>query len=157
MDAIREYLLTVALAAIICAVIKRLLDRKGIPAAIARLLTGIFMTVTVLSPLTGISLGGLSDMTGDFRIRAEQAVQSGKKLTADSMRKDIMEQTRAYILDKAEDMGAQIDVQVTLSDDYYPVPKQVTISGSIGPYAKKRLQSILREDLGVPEEYQIWT
>lgn len=156
MEAIREYLLSVTMAAIVCAIAKRLLDRKGTPAAMGKLLTGLFMTVTVLAPLAGVSLGPIGDMTADFRQHAQRAVEEGEKYAADALRQGITERTQAYILDKAEDIGANICVEVILSEDLYPVPSQVKISGDISPIARNKLKGILKE-LGISEENQIWT
>ena len=156
MGPIREYLLSVSVAAIVCAVARRLLDRKGTPAAMGKLLTGLFMTFTVLSPLTDLSFGPLQDMTSDFRQQAQQAVQEGEAYSNSALRNGITERVQAYILDKAVEMGANIQVQVILSDDAYPVPEQVRIQGDISPYARNQLKRIL-EELGVAEENQIWT
>jgi stage III sporulation protein AF len=156
MEPIREYLLSVSVAAMFCAVARRLLERKGTPAAMGKLLTGLFMTFTVLSPLTDLSIGPLRDFTEDFRQQAQQAVQEGEAYANSSLRKGISERTKAYILDKAEAFGADLQVDVILSDDLYPVPEQVRLSGNVSPYAKMQLKKILVE-LGISEENQIWT
>ena len=156
MEPIREYLLSVTVAAIFCAVARRLLDRKGTPAAMAKLLTGLFMTVTVLSPLTDISLGPMGDYSEDYRQQAQQAVREGKEYANSALRQGISERTRAYILDKAKAFGADIQVEIILSDEQYPVPEQVRLSGNVSPYAMTQLKKIL-EELGISEENQIWT
>lgn len=156
MESIREYLLSVSMAAIVCAVTRRLLDRKGTPAAIGKLLTGLFMTVTVLSPLTNLSFTPLQDFTAGFRLQAQQAVKKGEALSNSALRDGISERLQAYILDKAEDLGANIQVQIILSDDVYPAPEQVRIHGDISPYGRSQLKRII-EELGVAEENQIWT
>jgi hypothetical protein len=156
MEPIREYLLSVSVAAMICAVARRLLHGKGTPAAMGKLLTGIFMTVTVLSPLTGLSIDPIRDLTEDFRIDAQQAVLEGEKYGNYALRDSITQRIETYILDKAAAIGAQIQVKIVLSNDHYPVPEKVYIEGDISPFARTRLKQILTE-LGVTEENQIWT
>ena len=156
MEPIREYLLSVTVAAMFCAVARRLLEKKGTPAAMGKLLTGLFMTFTVLSPLTNFSIGPLRDVTEDFRQQAQQAVQEGEEYANSALRQSITERTQAYILDKAESLGADIQVEVMLSNDLYPVPRQVRLSGDVSPYARMQLKKIL-ESLGISEENQIWT
>ena len=156
MEPIREYLLSVTVAAMFCAVARRLLDRKGTPAAMGKLLTGLFMTFTVLSPLTNFSIGPLRDVTKDFKYQAQQAVQEGQATANSALRQGIIERIEAYILDKAQSLGADIQVEVTLSGEQYPVPKQVRFIGDVSPYARTQLKKFL-EELGISEENQIWT
>jgi len=156
MEPIREYLLSVSVAAMVCAIARRLLDRKGTPASVGKLLTGFFMTVTVLSPLTGLSIEPVRDLTEDLRYDAQQVVQEGERYANSALRESINQRMQTYILDKAADLGAEIQVKVILSNDHYPVPEKVYIEGDISPFARSRLKQILVE-LGVTEENQKWT
>lgn len=157
MDAIREYLLSVTAAAILCSVVRRMLNKKKTAGMIGKLLTGLFMIYTVLSPLVGVSFGSVEDLTDLYREDAHAAVARGENLTAQSLRESIKDRLEAYVLEKADGMGVQVRVNILLSDDLYPVPEKVYISGQVAPYAKNRLKQIIREDLGVSEEDQIWT
>jgi len=157
MDGIKEYILSVAAAAILCAVVRRLLEKKGTAGSVGKLLTGIFMTVTVLSPLTGLTVGPMDEIMDDYRMIAQEAVAQGEKSTANALRQSISQQMEAYIIEKALALGADIQVEIRLSEDLYPTPIGVRLSGQIAPYAKSRLQRIIEEDLGVGEEDQIWT
>ena len=60
-------------------------------------------------------------------------------------------------MDKAESLGAELTVEVTLSDDELMVPCAVKLSGAISPYAKKVLSDTIAKDLGIQVEEQIWT
>ena len=59
-------------------------------------------------------------------------------------------------MDKAHSLGADIQVEVMLSNEQYPVPKQVRLKGDVAPYARTQLIKFL-EELGISEENQIWT
>ena len=156
MEPIREYLLSLTVAAMCCAVVRRLLQKKGMPAAMGKLLTGLFMTFTVLSPLTDFSIGPFEDISEEFKYQAGQAVREGEAYANSGLRKGIKERTEAYILDKARSLEADIQVEVILSNESYPVPKQVQIKGDVSPYARTQLKRLL-ETLGIMEENQIWT
>ena len=157
MQAIGEYILRVTAAAILCAILRRMLDKKKTPDAVGKLLTGIFMTYTVLSPLVDFSVDPMNGIADAYRQEAQAAVQAGETETAQALHERIKKQVEAYVLEKAQDLGAQVQVTATLSDDFYPVPRSITIQGAIGPYAKTRLKQIIKDDLGIGEENQIWT
>jgi hypothetical protein len=54
------------------------------------------------------------------------------------------------------DMGAEVEVEVTLSDDSTQVPCAVTITGMVSPYLKQRLSEMIEEDLQIKREDQHW-
>ena len=156
MELLREYLLSVSVAAMVCGMAGRLLDRKGTPAAMGKLLAGLFMTFTVLSPLAGVSVGPMEDISNEFQDEAQLAVKAGERYVNSALREGITNRTEEYILDKASSLGANIRVQIVLSDDVYPAPYKVYVSGDISPFAKSQLKQVISQ-LGVAEENQIWT
>ena len=157
MEGIKAYILSVAAAAILCAVVRRLLEKKGTAGSVGKLLTGIFMAVTVLSPLTGLTVDPVEDIMNDYRSAAEDAVAIGEKSANEALRESISQRLEAYIIEKALNLGADVVVEIKLSQDLYPTPVGIKITGQIAPYAKSRLQRIIQEDLGIGEEDQIWT
>ena len=94
----------------------------------------------------------------DFSLRcmddAEDAAAMGENLARDSMADIIKEETEAYILDKAADLHANLHVEVTVGEDNLPVA--VTISGEASPYARRQIQAIIANDLGIAKENQKW-
>ena len=156
MEQIRQYILSVTASAVLCGIISGLLGKKGTTAAIGRLLCGIFLAITVLKPLMTLSISEITSFTDSYTADARAAAESGEELANDAMGDIIMQQTQAYILDKADALGVSVSVEVQLSKDTPPIPESVTISGSISPYQRKQLSSLLEEDLGIPEENQVW-
>jgi hypothetical protein len=47
-------------------------------------------------------------------------------------------------------------VEVELSDEEIPVPKTVSVTGKISPYAKKQLSEMMERELGIKVENQKW-
>lgn len=157
MDGIRQYLLSVTAAAILCAIVKALTDKKGAPTTLIKLISGIFLAITVFAPLTNIDLSNLTDYMKSFTVDADTAAAVGTDYAREETAAIIKAQTEAYILDKASSLGADLQVSVTLSDDTLPVPCAVVITGGIAPYAKERLTRYITDDLNIPEAQQTWT
>ena len=78
-------------------------------------------------------------------------------MTKEAIAAGIKSRTQAYILDKAMALELQLQVEVVLSEDEIPVPEEVRLAGKASPYAKARLQQIIKEDLGIDKEHLIWT
>ena len=157
MDAIAEYLLSVTGAAIVSAVVLRLLEGKGSAASVAKMLTGIFVAITVIGPITRLHVSDVLDLLPDVSADAQAAVAQGEASAKKALADSISNQIESYILDKAAQLGVTLAVEVELSQDVIPVPVGVRLQGNVSPYAKTRLQSILRDDLGIDKENQIWT
>lgn len=157
MGAIGEYVLSVTAAAMICSAILRMLLGKGTAAVLGKILTGIFMTLTILSPLTDIRINDFAALHFDYSSQANTAVAEGEAKSRAALMDSISERTCTYILNKAKQLGVTLQVQVTVSDDAIPVPTKVMLKGSISPYNKRKLQSIIESDLGIHKENQVWT
>lgn len=99
----------------------------------------------------------LSEIDLDFQRSAQQAVDQGKEESQKAMAQIIKQETAAYILEKAQSLGAQIQVSVEVSDADLPIPVGVRISGTVAPYAKVQLQTFLEQQLGISKENQRWT
>lgn len=156
MEALAQYIYSVSGAGLICAVLRHMTKATS-QAGICRLLTGVFMLLTLLLPLGDIHFDGLPAMYPDVSLEAERAVSEGKESYQNALAQSISHRTQAYILDKGARLGVSLTVQVELSKDPMPVPVRVRLSGNVSPYAKSRLQQILANELGIPKEDQIWT
>lgn len=157
MQTIAEYLLSVTGAAIVSAVVLRLLEGKGSAAAIGRILAGLFVALTVIGPITQVRLSDLADLIPDVTMDAQAAVADGEATAKKALCERISGRLEAYILDKAAQLGVTLTVDVELSEDTIPVPMRVRLHGAVSPYAKSRLQNMIRDDLGIDKEKQIWT
>lgn len=156
MDGIRDYLLAISAAAILCGIVSRLLGKKGTPAAIGKMLCGVFLALAVMQPLSRFRPGIWEEFSFDMEQTAAQAVEKGQVETKKAVAKIIKERCEAYILEKAAQMQTKLTVEVFLSDDNIPVPNGVRLQGAVSPAAKSRLQTLISEELGIPKEKQIW-
>ena len=156
MDSVKNYILSIVGAAIVCGVVKSLINEKTATGQMIKLLCGILITITVIRPLVNISFGTVTGYLDSLSVSGNLYVENGKTLAQNEMAAIIKEQTEAYILDKAAAFGADVEVEILMPADSSWQPDGVIISGSISPYAKERLQKIIAEDIQIPKENQQW-
>ena len=68
----------------------------------------------------------------------------------------ITEKVSTYILDKAEQLHLQVDVEVMLTEDEQSIPCGVTIKGTVPEDKKSQLERILETELGIGRSDQVW-
>lgn len=156
MEAIGRYILSVTAASILLGIAQTLVGKKGGSAALVRLLGGLFLTFTVIAPLADVDLDAAFDAPWDFTQQGSDIAAQGEDITRDKLQSIIKQRCEAYILDRANTLRTQLEVEVTLSQDDIPIPIAVRLRGSISPYAKMSLQAWLSDDMGIPKENQIW-
>ncbi len=157
MESLREYLLGILCAAIVCGLVVHFLGEKGSHGALVKLIAGAFMAFAVIQPIAGVRLSSIGSITDQFTLDAEDAMGKGQNLSKSALAESIKTQCEAYILDKADAMGLDLAVEVSLSSDDLPVPTAVRLSGSASPYHKSKLTAVIADDLGIAKEHQTWT
>lgn len=157
MEHICEYLLNVIVAAILCGIAMTLLDKKGLSCRAAKLLAGLLMIIVVLTPTVKLSANDLLDWTNELSMDGTDAAAVGENMAAKAYREGIITQVKAYILDEAQALGCDLQVEITLSNDAIAKPEQIRLSGNISPYARQILSNKLTQELGIDREDQIWT
>lgn len=153
---LRQYILSVMMATIICALIKQLTVNKGPIEKIMQLIVGLVLTLSILSPVVDLGIDKFSQIRTSFSDDAQAFADKGKVYAFDHLAKIIKERTEAYILDKAAQYDAQLEIEVTLSDDDMPIPVAVNIYGAISPYGKQCMMELISNDFGIGEEAQTW-
>lgn len=154
MEALRQYVLSVVTAAMVCGIITGLFHSGG-GKQVVKLICGLFLAYTVLAPIARGNFSELSVFSLGFGDEAAEAAAMGENLARDSMAEIIKSKTVAYILDKAADLQAEVTVEVSVNEEN--VPNSVTVSGAVSPYARRQLQTIIESDLGIAKENQKWT
>lgn len=155
MGAIGAYLVKVTAAALICGLVKALLPDGALATAL-RMTTGILMLLALINPWMDGNMFNFGDWPGDLRLDAEAAVHDGAVAAADTLRESISTELTAYIQEKAVALGAELTVELILTEGSLPVPQRVLLRGQISPYGKSVLSEYLQKDLGIEKEEQIW-
>lgn len=156
METIRQYLLSVTTAAIICGIANSLANKNGAHSAVVKLISGLFLAITVISPLAKLQISDFSSFAEGLSVEAGESVNYGQDMALEAIAAIIKSETESYILDKAASMNTDLEVCVTVSETDPPQPTSVTLKGAVSPYVKGRLQQIITDDLGIREEDQQW-
>ena len=156
MDGLHKYIISVTAAAIVCSIAKSFSEEKTVSGSIIRLIAGILMTVTVISPIVTLKLDNLPALSADLSAEARAAADDGHKMAATEINAIITDQVCAYILDKAAAFGAELYVEVRMPADGSSQPESVVLRGNVSPYAKSRLQRIIADEILIPKENQQW-
>ena len=153
MDGLCRYVICVVAAALLSGILTRLTHKCG-SGEIVRLLCGIFMTIILIQPIVGKKeMIWESELQG-FGKQAEAISREGIA-EAESIRKEFIKQRlEAYISNRAETIGAEIQASVSLGEDCVPV--SVRITGKISPLNRSRLTQVIVSELGIPREQQEW-
>ena len=156
MGEIRTYLLGVIAAALVCGIFTSLMGKKGGMGICVKLLASLLMILAVFSPWTNISFKGWFGWQEYLSMDGENAAAYGEEIAEDAYRAGIKQQIEAYILDEAKALDCDLSVEVTLTDEMLPLPKCVTLTGNISPYARQVIATKLTQQLGIAQEDQIW-
>lgn len=156
MDRVRAYFLSVTAAAIICGIIKTLMQQKGLSSEIVKLLCAVFLTLIVMHPVASLPDYTLSAQEWLDYHHAQEISADGRNAAYNAMATIIKQRCEAYILDKAHSMDLEVTVNVTVGGDDIPIPRSVEIYGSVSPYAKTFLQDYIADSIGITKENQIW-
>lgn len=155
MSGLREYVISVAAAAIVSGLITSLTEPKTTAGVLLRTMAGLFLVFTILAPATDLDIGDFWSYVEGIEAQGQLTASDGIRDADEAEAAYIKERVAAYILDKAETYGAAIAVDVTLDSDGIPVSAR--IQGRISPYAKQNLQNMMAEELGISKENQLWT
>ena len=156
MAALRQYVFSIVAASIISGVVMCFLQ-SGTVKELLKMICGLFLAFMVISPIRQIDLSDFAITASTEADKGKEAAADGEELAADAIAQIIKTETEAYILDKAAELNAALEVRVTVSEDDLPVPVAAELSGGISPYAKRQLEAYLTDELGIPKENQIWT
>lgn len=153
MGALKEWLLSVTAAAILCALAQGLIS-PGPVRRVGRLTAGLVMAVALLSPLA--SLKGVEPGEWLESWHPQGEVQELEEQRDETMKTVIEAECSAYIVDKAAALGAecQVEIECAPEGDGVFLPWQVTVTGDLTSGQREQLTQQIQEDLGVPPERQ---
>ena len=155
MSQIREYVLGILAAAMICGIVLCFAE-KSKEGPLLKLICGLVLTFSLAEPVLNIRSGDWKSLGLDFQMEADEAAEAGRVQGENKVRELIKQETEAYIMDKARELDLHIGAEVILSDQALPAPAAVTITGTLPPYGKAKLSRIIQEELGIPREKQTW-
>ena len=157
MDGVRNWLLSVIAACLLCALAEALMPQGPVKKA-GRLVCGLVLLCVMLSPLPGLRLETGQAWLEEYFAGLEQQKQEWKEAADVGTKGIIEEQYGAYIVDKAKGLGIVCRARVTCrtGEDGLPVPDGVEVTGQFSDEEQSRLTQIIEEELLVPPERQVY-
>ena len=154
-ELVRQWLLGVACTALILAVAESLAPDGNVK-KVCRLAGGLALMLAAVGPLLRLEAGALADALEGYRAQVRSYEETLKEQNNLFYQTIIEENTAAYIADKAEKMGISCQAEVTISYDEngVPCPWEVTARGDWTDEARKAMERLLEDDLGVPPQRQ---
>lgn len=154
MDSVRSYLLSVV-AVCMLAVLANVLVKQSSIQKVVRLITGLLIVLVVLAPLLSVDIEALGEQLLALTEGSYDSAEVENNYQ-NRLRQNIKETTEQYIENKATELGAYIQAEVTLSDEEYPIPSHVRIIGSLNYEQIQALTGYLTNSLGIAPEQQEW-
>ena len=158
MGLVRQWLLGVTAAALVLALAETLAPEGGVK-RVCRLAGGLALLLAaagpVLEALDGNLLAGAVEGWRDRSQRYERELEENNERLYLAI---IEEETAAYVMDKARELGFECAAEVTCGYDEngVPCPWEVAARGQWAPEQRARLERLLEEELGVPARRQYY-
>lgn len=153
METVRVWLTSVVLVSVLLSAAQSLIPPGTVRKA-AGFTGGLILLLVLLRPVLGADLDRLALDFSDYQTAVEERQAELADTQTEAMASIIAEQTEAYILDKAGELGAEVTVRVETrtSGDGVPVPWSAELTGA----RSEALASALETELGIPAERQVW-
>lgn len=153
-ELIRNWILGLTGAAAVCAV-ATLLTPRGAVKGVTRMVCGVVMAAALLSPLIAFDFPAYSLHLSEYRARGAALAGRAEEISGALSRRSIEAELEAYILDKAQTLGAaagaaKVTVEWSTEGYWYPVAAEID-----GGY-HAALSDLIEGELGVPREAQTW-
>lgn len=152
----KEWMLGIFAASLLTALAMAVTPKNKKAVALAG---GLIMILATVKPLAELTYQDVARQISEYQIKANE-LRSGIDIgSSEIMALIIQEQTEAYILDKALELGLDVQVEVITekASDGWPYPVASTISGRLSESDIQRLSRILSEDLAIEPDRQEWS
>lgn len=153
-----EWIRSIICVAVFCTIALALTPKGRVKSA-EKLICAAIMIFAVFSPFIGFDATAYAASAAKYAERGKALAAEGKESGERLYRTLIEQELRAYIWDKAENIGARINdisIEVAWSDEGYWYPISVKLTGSFSDYERERLSAVIASELGVQEDGQSW-
>lgn len=156
---LHKWISTLIFTALVCFVMLTLTPPGRIRKA-EELICGLVMITALISLVSGLDMSSYSETLAGYRSKAEELAQSGEEYSENLNRMIIEEKTEAYILDKAESIGASVHsvrVEAKWSGDRCWYPATAVLQSGCTEEEKAQLGRWMESELGITRERQTWS
>ncbi len=158
MGLVRQWLLGVTAAALVLA-LADVLAPEGSAKKVCRLAGGLVLLLAAVGPAAGLlDAAPLTQAVEGWRGEAQRYEQELEEQNNALYLAIIEEETAAYVMDKARELGFECAVEVTYGydEDGVPCPWEIAARGVWTEGQRSRLEQLLEEELGVPAQRQFY-
>ena len=153
---VRQWLLGVTAAALVLALAETLAP-EGSVKKVCKLAGGLALLLAAVSPVMGVLDGSLlTEAIDSWRGRTQSYELELEEQREQFYLTIIEEETAAYVMDKASELGLTCAAEVTCGydEDGIPCPWEVTARGEWTQEQRAQLERLLEEELGIPVQRQ---
>ena len=158
MGLVRQWLLGVTAAALVLALAEALAPEGGAK-KVCRLAGGLALLLAAAGPAAGALKGGVFTGTLEgWRERTRIVEQELEERNGRFYLAIIEEETAAYVMDKARELGFDCEAEVTYGYDEegVPCPWEITARGGWTREQREEFSRLLEKELGVPAQRQYY-
>lgn len=157
MEFIRNWLLGVTGAAFLVALAECMMP-KGSAKKIGCLTGSLILFLAIVRPVLSLDLHNLANWIATYRSEFEQYEQELEQENQNLLEEIIAEQSAAYIVEKAADMGITCQAEVSCREgaDGLQIPSQVIITGQLDTDDINQIARMIERDFAIPREDQIY-
>lgn len=157
MSALKEWIMGITCVSVLLAAAQCLMP-EGTVRKIGNLAGGLLLLLGLAAPITKLDMEGLSLALTKYRVMETDSAALLELENTRLLKKVIEEQTAAYILDKAAEIGVECTAEVSYeySDTGEAYPVAVTIWGDLTDEEERKLSRIIESDLAILRENQIY-
>ena len=156
MDQLRQYILRVVIAAVLCGICVSLLGEKGTVGAMGKLVTGLVLALVMAAPFTHLSGFHFFDYLEDLQYQANVHTGKGQAMAKTELNSVIKSRVEEYIRDEAENIGASVEVSAEISLEVSLQIRRITLRGAVSPLHRQKIQAMILSDLNVAKEQLKW-
>lgn len=151
-----RYIYNIIVAALMVSILLAITPTKSISASLIRIVVGIFLIMIVIAPATRLQIDDMLNNLSEIDTSSAAIIAEAERYSSARQGQVIKQSVESYILNIASGLGAEISVEIQLSDDFPCTPDSVRLTGPVSPLVKQRLSVVISQDLGIPEESQTW-
>ena len=158
MGLVRQWLLGVTAAALVLALAETLAP-EGSAKKVCRLAGGLALLLAAVGPVVRVLDGSaLTQAVEGWRNKTKGYELELEEQSDQFYLSIIEEETAAYVMDKARELGFECAVEVTYryDEDGVPCPWEVTAQGAWTQEQRAQLEWLLEEELGIPAQRQYY-
>lgn len=155
MESLRLYLQSILASALVCSVIL-MFPLSGTAKEITRLICGLVMSISVITPLRDYDFTALPNSVFDISFDANTLTEEGKDSARNAMAQIIKTEAETYIQNKAAELGVDLSATIRIREDDLPIPISATIYGEVTDSFRTLLEKILFSELGIAKEDIRW-